>query len=144
MAKPRRYTKAEKVTAILAAEASSVMAAAQETGIPRTTIIEWLDRPEFVILRHNAREAMAEEAGVVARLAWQKLGLAIANGELEGRDLIFAAGTATDKTQLLRGEATSRTETKALTDDLNDTEKQRLRDWIDGLAAATSPEGAPV
>lgn len=140
----RRYTKAEKVAAIVAAEATSTMAAAEAGGIPRKTLAYWLDHPDFAELRQNAREAMAEEARVVARLAWQKLGEAIRSGRMEPRDLVMAAGMATDKSQLLAGEATSRTESRALTDDLNDDEKQRLRDWIDGLAATAPVEGDPV
>ena len=66
----RRYTKAEKAAAIVAAEASNTLAASEQTGIPRKTIEYWLDNPEFAKLRQNAREAIAEEAQVVARIAW--------------------------------------------------------------------------
>jgi hypothetical protein len=107
------------------------------------TLVYWLDRPEFVNLRQNAREAMAEEARVVARLAWQKLGQAVDQNRLEPRDLIMAAGMATDKAQLLSGEATSRTESRAL-DGLSDDEQERLREWIVNLpATAGDPEPAP-
>ena len=83
----RRYTKSEKVAAIVAAEASSAMAAAEQTGVPRSTLRYWLDDPEFAVYRQNAREAMAEEASTVARLAWAALANAIRAGELDGRDL---------------------------------------------------------
>jgi hypothetical protein len=91
-------------------------AAAEATGIPRTTIIAWLEKPEFVTLRQNARESIAEEAIVVARLAWQALGDAIAQGRMEPRDLISAAGMATEKALLTSGEATARTEHRDLAD----------------------------
>ena len=131
----RRYTKVEKVAAIVAAEASSVMAAAEATDTPRSTLRYWMDDPSFAVYRQNARAAMAEEANVAARLAWQKLIEAIQAGELEPRDLVMAAGMATDKAQLLGGGPTARTETRTLGDDLSDDEKQRLRDWIDALPA---------
>ena len=118
----RRYTKAQKIAAVLAADASSTLAAAEASGIPRTTIIEWMDRPEFVELRHNAREGMAEDALLVARLAWKKLGQAIAAGQLEPRDLVIATGMATDKSQLLNGGATARTEARDLTGTISDAE----------------------
>lgn len=116
MAQRRRYTQAQKVTAVLAADMTSQLAASEATGIPRQTIQLWLDRPEYSNLRHNAREAIAEEAIVVARLAWQALGDAIRSGLVEPRELISAAGMATEKALLAAGEATVRTEHRDLTD----------------------------
>lgn len=118
----RRYTKAQKASAIVAAEASSVLAAAEATGVPQSTLRYWMDDPKFAYLRDNAREAMAEEAQVVARLAWQKLGQAIANDELEPRDLVMAAGMATDKSQLLNGGATARSESRDITGTITDAD----------------------
>ncbi len=142
----RKYTKAEKVVAIVAAEATSILGAAEQAGIPESTLRYWLDKPEFAYLRENAREAMAEEARTVARLAWRKLGEAMEAGELEPRDLIIAAGMATDKSLLLNGEATGRVETRTLTEGLNDHERATLRDIIDGAlaSAGAAAEGAPV
>jgi hypothetical protein len=110
------------VAAMLAADTSSVLAASEATGIPRRTLRSWLEHPEYAELRHNAREAMIEEAIIVARLAWQKLALALANDELEPRDLVIAAGMATDKSQLLSGGATGRTELRDITGTISDTE----------------------
>lgn len=135
MPEHRRYTKRQKLTAVIAADMTSTEAAAEATGIPRRTIGYWLDQPEFAELRHNAREAMAEEAQVVARLAWQKLGEAVREGKLEPRDLVLATGMATDKAALLTGQATARTEHRSLIDGLDDDEKRKLRDWIDNLDA---------
>jgi hypothetical protein len=147
MAERRRYTKRERVAAVIAADASNLTAASEQTGIPRETIRYWLDRPEFAELRHNAREAMAQEAQVVARLAWQKLGAAIANGQLEGRDLVMAAGMATDKAQLLNGGATARTEARDITGSLSDADLIAALRTADALASGSvtteAPAGAP-
>lgn len=118
----RRYNRTERVAAVLAADASSITAASEATGIPRKTIAYWLDRPEFADLRHNAREGMAEDALHVARLAWRKLGEAIAAGTLEPRDLVIATGMATDKSQLLNGGATARSENRDITGTISDAE----------------------
>jgi len=118
----RRYTKVEKIAAVLAADASSTLAAAQAKGIPESTVRYWLDQPEFASLRDNAREGMAEDALMVARLAWKKLGQAIAAGELDARDLVIATGMATDKSQLLNGAATARTEARDITGTISDAE----------------------
>jgi hypothetical protein len=118
----RRYTRKERLTAVIASDMTSTLAASEATGIPRTTIIEWRNKPEFDLLRQNAREAMVDEAVIVARLAWQKLGDAIRDDRLEPRDLVMAAGMATDKSQLLTGSATSRTESRDITGTISDAE----------------------
>ncbi len=143
----RSYTKRQKLTAVIAADMTSTLAAAEATGIPRTSINNWLDDPEIVSLRQNARQMLAEEMGVIARLATQKLGEAIRAGRLEPRDLIMAAGMATDKSQLLAGQATSRTETRDLTETLDDHERAALRDILDDVlreAEAPTPAHAGV
>lgn len=129
----RRYTRRQKMTTVLAAELTSAEAAAEAAGIPRSTLQYWMDDPELAPLRQNARQMLAEEMAVIARLATQKLGEAIRAGVVEPRDLIMAAGMATDKTQLLSGAATSRTETRDLTDTLDDHERAALRDVIDSV-----------
>jgi 1,6-anhydro-N-acetylmuramate kinase len=99
-----------------------------------------MDRPEFASLRENAREAIAQEAQVVARLAWQKLGEALANNELDPRDLVMAAGMATDKAQLLNGGATARAENRDITGTLSDADLIAAIREADRL---TSAQGAP-
>jgi hypothetical protein len=114
---PRTYTRRQKVTAVLAADMTNPKAAAEAIGVPRSTLRAWLEKPEFATLRQNARESIAEEAIVVARLAYQALGNAIIAGRVEPRDLINAAGMATEKALLASGEATSRSEHRDLDPD---------------------------
>jgi hypothetical protein len=130
------------VAAILAADASSLTAASEATGIPRKTIAYWMDRPEFAELRQNAREGMAEDALMVARLAWKKLGEAIAAGELEARDLVIATGMATDKSQLLNGAATSRTEARDISGTISDVELAAAIREAESIATAGRSEEA--
>lgn len=131
MAERRRYSRKTKAAAIIAATVSTAAAAAEATGIPRTTIDYWLDQPEFVELRKKTREEMAAGSMVLAHLAADELGKKIRAGEVEPRDLATIYGIAIDKGQLLTGAATSRTETRALTEALDDHEKAQLRDAID-------------
>lgn len=147
MASPRRYTKREKVTAVMAAEIVNAEAASEQTGIPRSTIRRWLEDPELVELRLKTRESMAADMKALAMVALEALMGAIRRGELEGRDLVVALGVAIDKAQLLSGEATSRTETRDLTDMLDDHERARLRDILDDAlrqAAEPAASGAGV
>ena len=137
----RRYARTTKAQAIIAAELTSVAAAAQATGIPRRTLDYWLERPEFADLRTKTREVMAEGSFVLAQMAQDSLARKIERDEVEPRDLATIYGIAIDKGQLLSGHATSRQETKDITDTLDDTEREALRNAIDEyLKAADVPE----
>jgi len=129
MAERRRYTHRQKATAVIAATVSSVAAAAEESGIPRTTIAYWMDEPEFVALRQKTREEWAEETRTLAIKVLGEIRRRLP--EFEPRDLSVLFGVLTDKGQLLSGAPTSRTETKALTAGLDDHEKAALRTVID-------------
>ena len=133
MANRRRYSKADKATVVIAAEMSTVAAAAQASGIPETTIRYWVDLPEFVELRAKTREESAAGFTVLMHLAQARLAKLVPM--MEPRDLTILLGVSAEKAQLLGGGPTSRTETRALSDDFDDDEKQRLRDWIDALPA---------
>lgn len=144
MATRRRYTKATKAAAIVAAEASSVLAASEATGVPESTLRYWMEDPRFAALRENAREHMAEEALIVARLGWQMLAKAMVNGEIEARDLVMATGMATDKSQLLNGAATARTEARDITGTISDGELiAAIREAEAVVRGQGSGEGTP-
>src|SRR5450631_665465 len=117
----RRYSRKTKASAVIAAEMSSVMAAAENLGIPRKTVEYWFDAPEFAELRQKTRKDMSEET---AALAHRVLGVITGKlGEYEPRDLNTLYGILVDKSQLLTGEATSRSETRDITDTLDDHER---------------------
>ena len=124
----RRYTRKDKVAAVTAAAASSVLAAAQETGIPRTTIAYWLEQPEFAELRQKTREEAADGWKVILHRAQERIMDLIPS--MDADQIMVLGGIATDKSQLLTGGATSRTETRDLTADLDDHERAALKDAI--------------
>lgn len=128
MATRRRYTKREKASAVMAAIASNTTAAAEQTGIPRTTIEYWLERPEFVELRQKTQEERADGMRTLALLAMDRLSALIPT--MEPRDLIVLMGVATEKGQLLGGQATERTEHRDITDGLDDHERAALNEAI--------------
>lgn len=138
MSERRRYTKRQKLSAVMAAEMAGVVAAEEQTGIPESTIRYWVDKPEFAAFRAKAREELADEVKVVAHLAWKRV--AETMSEMEPRDAIFAAEKASTIMQLLRGDATSRTEHRDLTDELDDHERdvlaQILRDAAEAVDAS--------
>lgn len=125
----RRYSKRQKATAVIAAEMSSMAEAAKATGIPLTTIDYWMDQPEFVALRMKTREDMAEESSVLAHRTLAAIKDRLP--QFEPRDLVILFGVLVDKAQLLSGMATARTETRSLSDGLDDHEKAQLRAILD-------------
>ena len=108
MAERRKYTKRQKATVVIAAEMTSVAAAAKAAGIPEMTVHYWFDSPEFVELRTKTREDLAEETNALAHKVLGKITERI--DEFEAKDLAILYGILTDKGQLLAGQATSRFE----------------------------------
>lgn len=130
----RRYTHEQRMAAVAEAEVNGLQQASERTGIPKTTIEYWLDKPEFVHLRAKTREEMRDGFRVLVHLAQQELTRRVK--EMEPRDLTVLLGVATDKDLLLSGDATSRTESRSVTDGLSDDEKRRLRAAIAEAARA--------
>lgn len=126
MAERRRYTKRQKVTAVLAAELTNAAAAAEGQGIPQSTLRRWMDDPAMADLRAKTREDLASEAHVMAQLALAQIKTKLS--DYEPRDLNVLYGIMVDKAQLLAGQATERVET--LTSALNDHEKAQLHDVL--------------
>ena len=113
----------------MAAAVSSVAAAAQEAGVPESTLHYWFDSPEFAELRRKTRDDLAAESMGMAHKVLGEIQRRIA--EFEPRDLSVLYGILTDKGQLLSGAATARTETRDITGDLGDDERERLAASID-------------
>lgn len=122
--KPRRYSHRSKVTAVIAAEMTSLQAAADAQGIPPTTLAYWMDQPEFVTLRTKTREDMAEESRTLAHRTLGEIARRLP--DFEPRDLTVLYGVLVDKGQLLSGGATSRAEHRDITDQWDDHEREAL------------------
>jgi hypothetical protein len=125
------------MAAVAEAEVNGLQQAADATGIPKTTIEYWLDKPEFVHLRSKTREEMRDGFRVLVHKAQARLTELVPS--MEARDLTILLGVATDKDLLLSGDATARNENVTVTDGLSDTEKRRLREAI---AEAASSEAS--
>jgi hypothetical protein len=131
MPERRRYSRKQKVAVVSAAAASSVLAAAQESGVPESTIRYW---PEFASLRDRTREEMADEMKVIAHIATDRLRTLIPT--MDARDLTVLTSMAIDKSQLLSGGATGRTEHKDITDSFDDAEWESLKSILREAADA--------
>src|SRR5437870_7576470 len=112
----------ERARAVGIAVVSGGAEASRQTGIPQTTIHEWLDDPQFVELRKRTKDQVAEEwwAGV-------QRGFRAVMREFEGDAPLQAKATAAailfDKLAMVRGEATVRSEVTQFRD-YNDHERR--------------------
>ena len=144
MAPHRRYSAKQKAEAVGIAVVEGVTETERRTGIPKETVHYWLRKPEFEHLRTRAREEVAEDfwTGVQVGLEEVTRGL---RSDAPLRDKAQALGVVYDRFALLTGQATSRTESKALTEGLDDHERAQLRSLIDGAleAAAAATGGDP-
>lgn len=121
MAERRRYTKTQKAHAVSLALLTSVEAAAEAEGIPRTTLDYWMDRPEFVGLRSKTRDQVADEMWTAVQVGLREVVKGLA-GDAPLRDKSVALGILYDKHALLTGMATSRAESRDLTGTLSDAD----------------------
>ena len=108
------------------ATVDGVTRAEKVTGIPKTTIDYWLDKPEFVQLRTTAREKVVEKLWVGVQVGVDVLTEGLrSDAPLHHKSDAFRA--LADRYALLNGEATERHEMGGVTAGLNDHEREQLR-----------------
>ena len=97
----------------------------------------------MVLLRAEKREDVAADVWAGFQKGVHRI-VALMDTTEDMSKVAVATGILYDKFALMTGGPTSRSETRSVTDDLGDDEKQRLRNWIDALPANRVPEGNPT
>lgn len=138
MTERRRYTARERAKAVGIATVDGVTAAERVTGIPKTTIDYWLDKPEFVHLRTTARETVVQQLWVGVQVGVEELTKGL-RSEAPVHQKAAAFEALAERYALLNGEPTSRTESRALTAGLDDHEREQLRAVLREAVAAKVP-----
>lgn len=136
----RRYTKSEKATAVGLAMAKGTTQAAEQLGIPETTVGYWVRHPEFAELRAKTRDAVADEMWATIQIGIREVAKGI-TGDAPLRDKATALGILYDKHALLTGAATSRSEARDITGTVSDAE---LIAAVREVERITDPGRAPV
>ena len=166
------YSPERKAEALLLYMNVGLAEAWRQTGIPKPTISSWarragLPHTNAATKTAEATAAAAEAAKLTrARLRGELLDKALdllqrmdaQHVEFKGKDAqeviypiapasavqayAISVGVLIDKYRLEMGEVTGRTESRAMTEGLDDTERERLREFIDRLTVAPIAEGA--
>lgn len=118
----RRYTNAEKAAAVGRAAATTTQRASEEMGIPRTTLRQWIDEPQYAELRQKTRDDFAGALWVGMQVGVDQVTRGLMDPDAALRDKATALGILYDKHALLTGAATSRTESRDLTGSLSDVD----------------------
>jgi hypothetical protein len=138
----QKRTTADKAKAVGIAMLEGVTESERQTGIPHRTISDWMERPEFAEFRLRAREQVAEDVKTAFLV-----GLARSMELMRTDTDLRAVGDITDKLgnrwALMTGEATIRTESRTLTEGLDDHERLTLRNAIDAWTSG-GPSSPPV
>ena len=107
--------------------------ASRQTGIPESTIHQWMKSPEFAELRERTKAQVADEWWAGVQHGFRRV-IEAFDQEADVQKKATAAAILFDKVAMLRGEATARSETRSLTDGLSDDEKRRVREWVGRIA----------
>lgn len=149
---PRKWPESVKARALaLFAEGGSAVAS-EVTGVPRATIKSWARRESLTVATVAAssgvellpvsvpwaqrRVEVAQRAGDLTVMAAEQLGIALAEGRArDARDLSVTLGVLVDKSLLLNGEATHRSESLSVSMSAEETER-RIRELREELGHA--------
>jgi hypothetical protein len=138
----RRYTKADQARVVALAEMKGQTVAAEETGIPLTTINQWYHRPEYVDMRTKTREDVAEQFWQAIQIGLKAVVEGISDGKLSEKAI--ALGVLYDKYALMTGGATGRTESRELNDLPDSAYVDAIHAWRDlTRVGGGSPDPAP-
>lgn len=116
----RTYTKKQKAEAVGVAIATGVTEAERQTGIPKQTIDYWTKSPEFGHLRTSAREEVADQFWVGIQVGLDAVVAGLKDPDVPLRDKQAALATLYDRHALLTGGATTRSESRDISDTLSD------------------------
>lgn len=141
MATRRKYSAATRAQAVGIAVVDGVTAAERVTGIPKETIHQWKNRPEYAQLRTTAREVVIEQLWVGIQIGIDALTEGLkSDAPVNHKAAAFQA--LAERYALLNGEATTRSENRELHDKSDDELLAGVREADAIIARAASGDAA--
>jgi transposase-like protein len=123
-------TTKDRLVAVVASEMYGVSEVARAIGTTNTKLRRWRSEEELLPYLLAARSQIIGQVTEVSEKAWAETLKRVisAPGDIPTRDLLAIASEATNKMQLMSGQATSRSETRDVTDGIDDAEMQVIVD----------------
>jgi hypothetical protein len=127
-ARPSSFGHKDKLVAVVASEVNGIPETARALRISQKALQSWRDEAVLLPYVEATRNQIMGDAATVAEKAWAELLMRLQNEaeKFSTRDLVVVAAEATNKMQLLSGGATSRTETKDVTDHFDEAQTQEI------------------
>ncbi len=122
----KRRSKRTMAAVVGEAEVIGVRPAARKNHVPESSVRYWRDQPDFAQLRAEKKEDVAADVWAAFQKGVRRIAVLMETAEDLGK-VAVASGILYDKFALMSGDATARTETKTLTDGMNDHEREALR-----------------
>ncbi len=126
----KRRTRSQKAVIVGEAEIIGVRPAARKAHVAESSVRYWRDSEDFAQLRAEKKEDVAADVWAAFQKGVRRIVQLMDTTEDMGK-VAVASGILFDKFALMSGEATSRTETKTLTDGMDDHERETLRRILD-------------
>lgn len=122
------FTHKDKLVAVVASEINGIGETAKVLRVSKNTLKSWRDEATLFPYVQATRNQIMGDVSTVAQKAWEELLMRLQNDadSFSSRDLVVVAAEATSKMQLLSGGATSRTETKDVTDHFDEEQTQEI------------------
>lgn len=133
MSGTRAHSDTEKAEAVGLALVRGTKAAAEATGVSQRSVQRWVDDPAMARLVAETNENVRGHLWAGLQLGLESV-LGALDGDAPLRDRAVAFGVLFDKWALMSGEATSRTESKDISDDIPASVKRQLRTRFADLA----------
>lgn len=139
---PRKPATPRQAEVVALAEVIGIRPAARQAGIPESTLRTWREHPDLAQLRAETSAEVAQDVWAGFQRGVHRI-VALLDTAEDLAKVAIATGVLFDKYALMTGQATARSEHRSLTDDIPDSERARLRDWIMALPAGADQEPAP-
>lgn len=140
----RQYRpKTVKAEIVGLAEVIGIRPAARQAHVPESSIRRWREAPDMAQLRAETKADVQADVWAGFQTGVRRIVELLPETTDLGK-VAIATGVLYDKFALMAGEATTRSESVALTDGLDADEKRRLRKIIDRAVAGEATERDPV
>lgn len=122
------FSHKDKLVAVVASEINGIPETAKALRVTQQSLRKWRDDAELEPYVREAQRQIMGDVTAASQKAWELTLLRLQNepDDISTRDLLAIASESTNKMQLLSGGATSRQETRDVTDHFDEAQTQEI------------------